>query len=90
MSSRQRKAALLVFRESECRWLEPLNSVTLLTLVEPGRCSELRLVLVMMAVQAVAELHFENRVLAFGDMTLRAFQLGMPTRKRILRSRVRL
>jgi len=45
---------------------EPFNGVALLALIEPGRGSELGLVIVAVAVEAAAELHFEDGVLPLG------------------------
>lgn len=64
--------------------------MTLLTPVQPGRRSELRLMLIMMAVEAAAELDPVERVFPLGDVALRAFQSCVLALERILRGPVGL
>src|ERR1700674_1585384 len=54
-------------------------------MVEPGRGGELGLVLVVVAVEAASELDLVDRVFAFGDVALRAFEFGVFAFQRILR-----
>jgi len=59
--------------------------VALLALVEPGRGGELGLVFVVVAVEAASELDLVDRVFAFGDVALRAFEFRVFGLQRILR-----
>ena len=59
--------------------------MALLALIEPGCAGELGLVLVVVAVEAASELDLVDRVFAFGDVALLAFEFRVFALQRILR-----
>lgn len=74
MAARQHETSLLVPDQSECRRLVSLEIVAAVAGVEVGSIGELPGMLVDMTIGAALEFHFEQRVFAFWDVTLHAFQ----------------
>ena len=90
MTAGELEAGLFVLGERKRRRLESLKRVALLALIQPGRSGELRLVLVVVAVQATGELDFVKRVLSLRDVALGAFELRVLAFERICGGGVRL
>jgi hypothetical protein len=90
MSTCERKWCFLVGNQRERRWLEALDCVALVALVLPGCASELRLVLIVMAVEAAGELDLVQRFLPLGNVASSALYFGMLALQRILSRSVRL
>lgn len=90
MAAGELEAGLFVLGERKRRRLESLERVTLLALIQPGRSGKLRLVLVMVAVQAAGELDLIKRFLSLRDMALRAFELRVLALKRVCGGGMRL
>ncbi len=88
--SSERETCLLVLSKGERGGLETVDRMALLAPIQPRRRGKLRLVLVMMAVQAAGELDAIQRVLALGNVATRTFHFGVLAFQRILRGRVRL
>jgi hypothetical protein len=84
MASRELEASLFVLRQGEAGWLESLDGVALLALVAPGRGGELGLVFVVVTVETASKLDLVEGFFAFGNVTLRAFELGVLAFKWIL------
>ena len=74
----QRKVSLLVLGKGKCGRFISLKGVTTVAGIEIGRGNELSAVPVGMTVGAAVELHFENGVLPFRDVTLVALHARMP------------
>src|SRR5579871_2939085 len=74
---------LFVLGNREGRRLVPLQIVAAVAGVQIWSRSKLAVVPVGMAIGTMLELHFEQRVLPFRDMTLRALQPGVASLQRI-------
>jgi hypothetical protein len=90
MAAGELEAGLFVLGEPKCRRLESLDRVALLALIQPGRSGELRLVLVVVAVQATGELDLIKRVSALRDVALGAPEFRVLTLERVCGGGVRL
>ena len=77
--SGQHEVSFLVLGQAESRRFVAFQVVTPVAGVEVWRGRELGGMLVGMAVGATVELHLEQRVLALGNVTLRAFQARVAT-----------
>ena len=88
--ARQNKVRLLVFRKAESRRLVPLKIVAAVASVEVRSRRKLRRMLVGVTVGAALELNFEQSVLPFRDMALRALQSRMAALQRIRTRRMLL
>lgn len=74
---------LLMLGQSEGGRTVSLEIVTAFAGIEEGRSRKLARVPVGVTIRASRELHLEESVSPFRDVTLRAFQPGMPTLQRI-------
>lgn len=83
MTSTQRKRRFVVPPQAECGWQKAFQAVAALAGVEVWRSRKLPGVLVAVAVSATLELHLEQRVFRFGNMTLPTLQAGMLALQRI-------
>ena len=90
MAASELEAGLFVLGERKRRRLESLQRVALLALIQPGRSGELRLVLVVVAVQAAGELDLVKRVLPLRDMALRALEFRVLAFERVCGGGMRL
>lgn len=90
MAASELEAGLFVLGERKRRRLESLQRVALLALIQPGRSGELRLVLVVVAVQAAGELDLVKRVLPLRDMALRALEFRVLAFERVRGGGMRL
>src|SRR5579864_962122 len=79
----QRELRFLVLRMREGRRLVSIQSVALIAGVEVRCGDKLSGVLILVARSALVKLDFEQRVLAFGDVTLVAVHAGMSALQRI-------
>lgn len=77
------EVSLLVFGQGEGRWLIAFERMATIASVEVRGCGKLSRVPIAVAIGAMIEFDFEQGVLPFRDMTLSAFQSGMPTLQRI-------
>lgn len=84
------EAGLFVFGERKRRRPESLQRVALLALIQPGRSRELRLVFVVVAVQAAGELDFIKRFPSLRDVALGAFELRVLAFERVCGGGMRL
>jgi len=90
MTSTQPKGRFVVPAQAECGWQKAFQGMAALAGVEVWRSGELPGVLVAVAIGAALELHLEQRVFSFGNMTLAALQTGMLALQRICGRRVLL
>lgn len=88
MASGQDELRLLVLGQRKRRGFVSLDGVAFIAGVEIRRRHKLPGVLILMAVGAILEFHFEQRVLAFRDMALGALHSGVSAHQRIRAGRV--
>lgn len=77
--TRQYEVRLSVLGQRKGGWLVSLDRVTTVARVEIRRSRELLPMTIRMAIGAALKLYFEDRVLPFRDVTLRALQPRMTT-----------
>ena len=80
----QRETRGFVFRNGESGAMEINNSVAVLAAIVVGCGGKLVVVRVLVAIEACAEFHFVDGVLAGGDMALRAFHSDVLALQRIV------
>ena len=90
MAAGKLEAGLFVLGERKRRRLESLDRVALFALIQPGRSGELRLVLVMVAIQAAGELDSVKRVPSLRDVALGALELRVLAFERVCSRGMRL
>jgi len=81
----QRKPRIPVLGNRVCGAVPVRNRVAALALIVVRRRRELIIVGVLVAISAHREFHFVNRVFARGNVTLRAFHVGVFPSQRVLR-----
>ena len=84
MSARQNKPRFLVPLQSKCRRLPSPDRMALLALVPIRLIHKLAIMRIRMAIGAILELHFVERVLALRNMALGAFHLEVLSLQRIV------
>ena len=88
MAAGQKKLRLFVAGQRERGRLVSLQGVATFATIEIRCSGELAIMLVPVAVGAMLKLDLEESVFAFGDMTLRAFDIEVLALERIRRCRV--
>lgn len=74
MASSQDKTRVLVLCQGKGRGAIAIQGVAVFAMVEIWRLGELSLVLILVTIETLGKLDLVQRVLSFGDMTLRTLQ----------------
>lgn len=88
MTTGKREVCIFVPGERKGGWFVSLQVVAAFAAIKVRRLGKLSGMLVAVAISAVLELHFEQRVLAFRDVALLALQSGVTSLQGIGRSSV--